>query len=530
MSEPKRRIDDAGAFIPGAVKHAFSGRESQKQSSLKLKDLWPEPNWEQALTFGGAPENVLLFYCVYHSMRTTPPPHSKFGHYYTKEQLQEMYVTAVNKAKMLFQFAIKRKDVITKRTLKDVWYRQYGLDPEKMRKRDHNFYFEDLLPIHALGRGNGRTIKHITHFLWVYDHLLKYGRAMGFPSNMDVLKYKIYPIALKHKRTKRRFYRVAEFNGTQALYVDDTDYTDEKEALRQAYVLNQKHMAEAAETDGKKKPPRGFFYKKSRKDLKPGDPSRLKRDLTAEDHIKYFGLRGLQFGNSMSDAERQRWLNNVGLALLDLGRIIGLSKAEMHALSVGGVAFAYGARGRGRASAHFEPGQRVINLTRQSGPSAIAHEWAHLFDHGFPSLNTNKQYVDGEFTSSLAFGLGEHFLDEFRNVGQLERCMVALMKDIEHSNFYQSARRIQGQSGAKKGYWTAPEELFARAFESYIEDKLGQLGIVNEWLVFGTIDVSLPPEHIDKNPYPEGRERALFFNHFEQLMPLVKRALLKRFS
>lgn len=530
MSEQTRRIDDTGAFIPGAVKHAFSGRESQKQNSLKLKDLWPEPNWQQALTFGGAPENVLLFYCVYHSIRTTPPLHSKFGHYYTKEQLQEMYVTAITKAKTLFQFAIKRKEVITKRILMDVWYKQYDLDPGTMRKGEHGFYFEELLPIHALGRGNGRTIKHITHFLWVYDHLLKYGRAMGFPENIDVLQYKIYPLRLKNRRTKRRFYRVAEFTGTEARHVDETEYNDENEALRQACALNQQYMAKAKADGSNANPPRGFFYKKPRNTLQAADASRLKRDLTAEDHIKYFGLRGLQFGNAMSNSERQRWLNNVGLALLDLGRIIGLSKSEMSVLSIGGAAFAYGARGRPGAAAHFEPGQRVINLTRHAGPSSIAHEWGHLLDHGFSRFSAIKQRGGGEYISKLAAELGNYLFEVFPNAGPLERCLVKLMNDIESSNFYKSAKRIQEQKGAKKGYWTAPEELFARAFESYIEDKLAESGVVNEWLVCGTKYVSLPPEHIDKNPYPEGKDRESFFNHFEQMMPLVKQALLRQYS
>lgn len=47
-------------------------------------------------------------------------------------------------------------------------------------------------------------------------------------------------------------------------------------------------------------------------------------------------------------------------------------------------------------------------------------------------------------------------------------------------------------------YWKRDHELFARAFESWIEDELVERGITNSYLVTGT---RLP------GPYPEGDER-----------------------
>jgi hypothetical protein len=46
----------------------------------------------------------------------------------------------------------------------------------------------------------------------------------------------------------------------------------------------------------------------------------------------------------------------------------------------GSLAVAFGARGVGRAAAHYEPARKVINLTRMSGAGFVAHEFFHAID------------------------------------------------------------------------------------------------------------------------------------------------------
>lgn len=43
----------------------------------------------------------------------------------------------------------------------------------------------------------------------------------------------------------------------------------------------------------------------------------------------------------------------------------------------GGLGLAFGSRGHGAASAHYEVANRVINLTKTKGYSSLAHEWFH---------------------------------------------------------------------------------------------------------------------------------------------------------
>lgn len=75
---------------------------------------------------------------------------------------------------------------------------------------------------------------------------------------------------------------------------------------------------------------------------------------------------------------------------------------------------------------------------------------------------------------------------------------VKIQLDCEgDSTFYASAKQL-GK------YWASRPELFARAFEAFIEDSLSELGWANRYLVFGT---QLDYSRFRSNPYPAGTER-----------------------
>lgn len=105
-------------------------------------------------------------------------------------------------------------------------------------------------------------------------------------------------------------------------------------------------------------------------------------DVSVEDFATTFGFRGGEFGNWLSDDERQSVLNLSYDALSDLADVL---KVPPRAVSLGGeLAIAFGARGRGgrkSAAAHYEPGRRVVNLTRINGAGSLAHEFGHALDH-----------------------------------------------------------------------------------------------------------------------------------------------------
>jgi hypothetical protein len=95
--------------------------------------------------------------------------------------------------------------------------------------------------------------------------------------------------------------------------------------------------------------------------------------------MKAFGIRGVEFGNWMEDAASAHHVQKAGEALMDLSDALGI---DPKLISYGGrLAIAFGARGKGKALAHYEPGKKVINMTKFAGGGSLAHEWGHFLDN-----------------------------------------------------------------------------------------------------------------------------------------------------
>jgi hypothetical protein len=84
------------------------------------------------------------------------------------------------------------------------------------------------------------------------------------------------------------------------------------------------------------------------------------------------------------------------------------------------------------------------------------------------------------------------------SIAQLNKSAVEVeIAYDEKSDFVQQATKL-GR------YWSRPQELFARAFESFIEDELAQRGWCSPYLVFGT---QRDYKACRGLPYPTGTER-----------------------
>lgn len=92
-----------------------------------------------------------------------------------------------------------------------------------------------------------------------------------------------------------------------------------------------------------------------------------------------FGLRGVEYGNWMDDESSRNHTQRAGEAFHDLATVLGIDKK---AISLNGrLSLAFGARGKGNALAHYEPGRKVINMTKLKGGGSLAHEWGHALDN-----------------------------------------------------------------------------------------------------------------------------------------------------
>jgi len=206
-----------------------------------------------------------------------------------------------------------------------------------------------------------------------------------------------------------------------------------------------------------------------------GIDHRAGADVTPAQFSEAFGFRGVQFGNYVEDGRRQRDLNDAYDGLLDLAGVLGI---EPRALSLNGtLGLAFGARGRGgkrAAAAHFERGTVVINLTKANGAGSLAHEWFHGLDNYFARMRGDSQ---GMVTDNPR-AKGRDGAQGIRP--EMAGAFDALRRSIDASGMAERSAELDRVRSTP--YWTTPPEMAARAFESYVIDKLADQGQANDYL------------------------------------------------
>ena len=95
------------------------------------------------------------------------------------------------------------------------------------------------------------------------------------------------------------------------------------------------------------------------------------------------------------------------------------------------------------------------------------------------------------------------------------------------SKYLSSARRIEYLENRKSAYWSSNRELAARAFEGFMEDKLGKSGRKNTYLVGHANNQGqfMPSENGFEQvyPYPEGTERKKINKALDNLFKVIKK-------
>ena len=222
------------------------------------------------------------------------------------------------------------------------------------------------------------------------------------------------------------------------------------------------------------------------------------KDITAEEFRTTFGFRGVEFGNWMTQEDRRKAINECYDALMDLAAVC---KVSPKALSLNGtLGMAFGSRGGGKFSAHYEPGKVVINLTKTRGAGTLAHEWFHAIDNYFAKMGeTEFGYATGG-EGMLPKGIqkyGKRYYD--RNSGRViteeeynelakehtvRKEMVDawehLMESLKNSDYYKRSNAYARLHNSK--YWNDPTELGARAFSVWVENELSKQDTSNDYL------------------------------------------------
>lgn len=256
------------------------------------------------------------------------------------------------------------------------------------------------------------------------------------------------------------------------------------------------------------------------------------KDVTPETFQEKFGFRGVQFGNYVEGAKRQIDLNESFNALVDLANILNI---PTEAISLNGeLGLAFGARGSGMFSAHYEPGQIVINLTKKRGAGSLAHEWFHAIDNYFGKQLGSTNYITNNPTGTIDPQPGGIYSEKNPvpiNYNQARKEAVDAFKNLTDTVKQKTGLQARGKNldnRKTKDYWGTIIEIGARSFESYVVDRLEAEGIQNDFLAnFKTTseyvrdtDVNLDVEN--DYPYPLESERKVINEAFDNLFQTLE--------
>jgi hypothetical protein len=295
------------------------------------------------------------------------------------------------------------------------------------------------------------------------------------------------------------------------------------------------------------------------------------KDVTVEEFWKKFQLRAGEFGNYMSQKERQKILNATYDAFLDLAKVLNI---EPEAIGLNGnLAIAFGARGKGgigAAAAHYEKGKRVINLTKFKGGGSLAHEWFHALDNYInartynktvsPNFSTKiftpdfndtvkidevyKKARDLLLKTSMTLKYRNIFLDnedlkkadsifeelqglesDYKNKRKFKEIYKQKLEKYEEAigktDYYKTSLSLDDY-GKKKRYYSLDEEMGARAFESYVLTKMQENKMRNDFLVNPVKEEPNLWAQLEIDyPYPKDEDRKVFNKEFDKVFNYI---------
>ena len=227
-------------------------------------------------------------------------------------------------------------------------------------------------------------------------------------------------------------------------------------------ILGTFNTKEAAEQFAKddSKTERSVQFKEPKVSLnnvkRTGPDYREGKNVSTEEVMNEFGLRGINFGNWIKgDAnakERQLHINHIYDGLMDLSDLLNIPPKAIGLNGMLGVAV--GAQGNGgKFAAHFVPGLNEINITRNSGAGSLAHEWGHALDHYF-AVQAGLARVEDPFLSDYS-GYSRSFPGDIRP--EIVEAYRSLMKAMKSKEFIETPEEVE--QGRKVYFERAERDL-----------------------------------------------------------------------
>lgn len=179
-------------------------------------------------------------------------------------------------------------------------------------------------------------------------------------------------------------------------------------------------------------------------------------NVDAKKIVEQYNLKGIVFGNYVSQEERYHFLYKISKQLEVIAKI-----TKRKNLGKGKLIIAFGAEGKARALAHYNADKQLINLSRGrkgdytqvlKGENSFIHEFGHFVDY---ETGRADKSIPFNFSSEVEDDLGFTGNDKTKNISGAVYAINQDAKYIEGLYKYSNAQ-----------YLASNVELWARLFET----------------------------------------------------------------
>jgi hypothetical protein len=369
--------------LTSADMEGMNVREIQKYA--KKERVWKRPNWEQAVADGGDRGLLYAQNEIYKSLNTTP---SSAYNYRTKSEADimaaaKLYADEITSIRKMAENAKTAEDF---KNMGAKWITENGYAEIKGGRLTWTDKYYKSPALYG------------SNYLAAVDNMVRRFDALGERALMEgfgVPSDSKLPRGYEIRKTSDSFYGSRAETGDYYIVKGHYRVATGFKSVAEALAYGKEHFgtsATAAKT-GKQR----YVPQQLSEVHREGLDYRQGRDVSGDEFIHDFGIKGGEFGNWLSELDRKTSLNYGYDAFCDLADALGIEKSDISlngTLSIG-----FGSRGLGLsgAVAHYEPLRKVINLTKMNGAGSLAHEWWHAFED-YISGDTHQSEMSSNFS------------------------------------------------------------------------------------------------------------------------------------
>lgn len=455
---------------------------------VKKKDIWPEPDWTKLIENGSSHFVVCTGKYIYDRCASSPRIPVNISDA-DRDRVQNDYIKYISRLKEIFE------------------------EPVTLQESDIlNNKIYDIVTRNEINNRSSHLDKCGFLSLFIRDKNVLYMDSHSIRNISLMNLSRMYDISLPED--DRGIYITQEKGKTQGYLkgrkVNEVSSLEYEEALSVLRRLNRGGRKSSTVRERQK-----IVFP-----VRDGLDYRAGRDISEEQFIKDFALKTISFGSGITSVEKQEILNHYYDAMSDMVVVLGLSDPRCLGFNER-LIMTFGKSGVVNTLANFQPLHDTdmnwfptINFNRLNSIGTLAHEYGHALD-----FMANRRNTDSIGDVSVFF---ESYINDSHSL--FKDVMGSIMVgDYGESSFLRNAR-LKGDRASM------PPELFARAFETFVFDKLASFEISSPCLVRDIPNLSdetrmilgVPP-----NPFPSGIERNNINEKMSSLITELTRSILR---